>query len=191
MPIQVLSPPISEPVTLVEAKMHLNLRNGFAAHDDMVAVLIQGAREWSEQYTGRSFASRTVTEHWDYWPTCGIELQRSPVIEVTSVKYIAENTEILETLSPAAYYIDTVSEPARIVYNNDLSLPSLYERPNSVQVTYIAGYSDVANIPAAIKQAILLMVGFWYENREDMPTNETNNPRIRSAQALLNSFKIF
>ena len=191
MPIQTISGPTSEPVTLAEAKTHLNLRQSFTTHDDMITALIQAAREWCEQYTGRAFAPRTVTEYWDCWPRCYMELQKSPVAAVSGIQYYADDTGLLTTWAASAYYTDLVSEPARIVYNDDISLPSLDDRPNAVQTTYVTGYASISSVPAAIKQAMLLMVGFWYENREDMPTNETNNPRIRSAHALLNPFKVF
>lgn len=191
MPIAVNTGPTAEPVTLAEAKTHLNLRQTFTTHDDMIQRIIQAAREWCEQYSGRVFAQRTVTEYWDCWPACYIELQKTPVLAVSGVQYYDDSTGALTTFAASAYYEDLVSEPARLVYNDDISLPSLDDRPNVVQATYVTGYAAISNVPAAIKQAILLLVGFYYENREDMPTNETSNPRIRSAQSLLNPYKVF
>jgi uncharacterized phiE125 gp8 family phage protein len=37
-----------------------------------------------------------------------------------------------------------------------------------VTITYVAGYADVAHVPQSIKQAMLLLLATWYENREDV-----------------------
>jgi hypothetical protein len=87
-------------------------------------------------------------------------------------------------LDPATYYVDTTSEPARIVPTPSLTWPStqLY-LPGSVQVTYIAGsygagtgfgdsgfgdsgFGDPSTVPFAVQAAILLMLGHLYEHRE-------------------------
>jgi uncharacterized phiE125 gp8 family phage protein len=36
-----------------------------------------------------------------------------------------------------------------------------------VQVNFIAGYTDKTLVPRHLKQAILILVGHWYENREE------------------------
>jgi uncharacterized phiE125 gp8 family phage protein len=45
--------------------------------------------------------------------------------------------------------------------------PSARSVRDAVQIRFIAGYGDAASdVPQAIKQAILLLVGHWFENRE-------------------------
>ena len=66
------------------------------------------------------------------------------------------------------YFVDTKSEPGRIVLNSGNSWPSTTLRPaNGVCITFIAGYGDAAtDVPKKIKQAMLLLIGHYYENRE-------------------------
>ena len=44
--------------------------------------------------------------------------------------------------------------------------PSYQEIENSIQVRFVAGYGDFASaVPRPIAQAMLLMIGGWYEDR--------------------------
>ena len=37
---------------------------------------------------------------------------------------------------------------------------------NAVNVTFVAGYGGASAVPSSFKQAIQLLAGHWYENRE-------------------------
>src|SRR6266568_3277186 len=66
------------------------------------------------------------------------------------------------------YMIDSTTEPARIFPGPPgATWPSVLYVPNAVQIHFTAGYSeDGSKVPAAIKTAMLQLVGNWYENRE-------------------------
>lgn len=49
-----------------------------------------------------------------------------------------------------------------------VSQPSLYKRADAIEIQFKCGYGTAASdVPEAIKQAILLVVGKMYELRED------------------------
>jgi len=37
---------------------------------------------------------------------------------------------------------------------------------NAVTVRFVAGYGDAGDVPQAIKQAILILIAHWYEQRD-------------------------
>lgn len=159
MTIEVTSGPASEPVTLTEAKNHLKV--DFTEDDSLISALISAARQASEDYTERSFFTQTKVMYLDSFPDV-IKLYQGPFQSVTSIQYYnSDNT--LTTF--ADYRTDLVSKIGRIEPVS--SWPSIYDRQNSVIVTYVTGYSTVAAIPELIKQAILLMVGELYDNRQN------------------------
>lgn len=57
MPVQLITPPASEPVTLAEAKAHLRLET--ALDDDYVNTLIGAARQYIEQVCWRGLVTQT------------------------------------------------------------------------------------------------------------------------------------
>ena len=181
--IQVNIPASAEPLRLAEVKLHLELDD--TRYDAMVTDLMRAARDYAEKYTSKYFAPRTVTEYYDYWPACTFELSYNPVSAVNAIRYLTQQYTI-ETWSADNYRVDLFSSVARVSKRENASFPSLPNEINSVQVEYVTGYTES---PAMVKQAMKMLIAFWIENREDMQIGIANNPRIRSANALLDNYK--
>jgi len=93
---------------------------------------------------------------------------------VNSLKYF-DTDGVEQTLTEGTdFLVDNESEPGRITPAPDTGWPATQNRPNAVSVEFVAGFGDASKVPQGIKQAILLMVGHWYENREAV-TMQGNN----------------
>lgn len=191
---KITQPPTAEPVTLAMAKSHL--RVDFDDDDAIISGYISAAREWAENYTARAFFTQTIVLSLDafplymygngtvlpmqqrgypyfsaYWDPLAIRLPRPSCVAITSITYRDLSNQI-QTLDPATYYADTDSEPCRVVPMPSLTWPStqLY-LPGAVKVNYTAGSygdgSDLTLCPAAVKIAMLLIIGHLYEHREE------------------------
>lgn len=170
--VNVKTAPAAEPLTLVEAKLHLKV--DVTADDDLISGLIAAAREWSENYCRRSWVQRTLELRLDCFQG-EIRLPRSPVSSVTSVKYVVDSSGTLRTVSSSDYQVDTYSTPPRIrpVFGGVWPVPT-YGTLNAVVVEYVAGFApgqgsptDYAeNIPKSVKAAMKLVIGHLYENRQ-------------------------
>lgn len=158
------TPATSEPVTSTEAKAHLRVDH--ANDDTYIGTLITAAREYVEAHTRRQLMPATWTLCLESFPNGEIELPYPPLVSITSVKYIPAGGT-LTTLSASNYQVDTYSLPGRIAPAYGYVWPSVRGGDwNGVQIVYAAGYAAAANVPTSIKQAILLIVGHLYENRE-------------------------
>ena len=84
--------------------------------------------------------------------------------------YDTDDTEA--TFSSDSYFVDTKSEPGRVVLNYGESWPTTTLRPaNGVCVTFVAGYGDDgSDLPQKVRNAMLLIIGHLYENREQVVT---------------------
>lgn len=174
MPVRVITPPASEPVTLAEVKAFSRIdatgdTAADAANDALLSSLITAAREESEQITRRAILTQTLELTLDRFPRWGrcIELPRPPLGAVDSVIYYdAANVET--TMDDAAYILLDASEvvPPSIYPAPDGFWPDAYRRPDAVLVRYTAGWPDVASVPANIKTWIKLRVGTLWANRE-------------------------
>jgi len=80
--------------------------------------------------------------------------------------YNTSDTEYF--IDAGEYFVNTKSELGRIVLNYGKSWPSTTLRPaNGVCITFVAGYGALrADVPSKVKQAMLLLIGHYYENRE-------------------------
>lgn len=165
MALQLITPPVREPLALDAAKAHL--RVDVTDDDVLIAALITAAREYCEGFQNRAYITQTWQLWLDAWPAGGeIRIPRPPLQSVSSVRYYgADNTEYI--LEPTDYLVDTKSEPGRITLAYGKNWPSVTLRPaNAVCVEFTAGYGSVATVPQRVKQVILLLVGHWYDSRE-------------------------
>jgi uncharacterized phiE125 gp8 family phage protein len=181
--IQINVPSSAEPLRLAEVKLHLELDD--TRYDAMVTDLMRAARDYAEKHTSKFFAPRTITEYFDYWPSCTFDLSYNPVTAVNAIRYLTQQYTI-ETWSADNYRLDLFSSVARVSKRENASYPSLPNEINSVQVEYVTGFVEA---PAMVKQAMKMLIAFWYENREDDVIGMSNNPRIRSANALLDNYR--
>lgn len=155
-------PPIAEPVTLAEAKKQLELPQSDSSHDDHLARLIQSAREQWEHDTDSCCLTQTLKLNLPQFSE-EIVLPKRPIQSITSIKYYNTiNTQ--QTVSTAIYSLDQACRTIRLNY---LQLwPMGLSRWDAVEVLYVAGYPSAGLVPAIHKQAILFLVGKYFENRD-------------------------
>ena len=184
-----LTEPVTEPVTLVEAKAYLRVDN--TDEDTLIGTLITAARQWVESYLDRALILRQLVLRLDTFPV-EIELPQPPLSSAgtttaISLTYTLE-TGTTATLSSSEYRIDRTSTPGVLRQNYSGSWPGHLNDYNSIAVTYWAGYgSDEGDMPPAIKNAILLMVGHLFENRTAVVTNTNTKPIEFALESLLKS----
>ena len=182
---EVVTPPASEPITLAEAKAHLRVDT--SDDDALINALVVAARECAEQWLRRALLTTTFRLNADSFPIGGITitLDNSPVQSVTSIKYDTETTDDV-VFDPSNFNTDLVTEPSRIVLVDGGTWPETKIAPNVVRVEYVSGYASASVIPQPIIQGMLLMIGDWYEFREDsvqiMP---------KASERLMGAYRVF
>ena len=174
-------------LTTAEAKQHLKVDT--SADDTYIDDLVQAATESAQVFTNRFFISTTLTQHGDKWCDLSV-LFKSPVSSTLHIKYYdSDNT--IQTLSPSVYTTDLTHNPARVGLSPNQSFPALADRISAVECKYIVGYGSAASsVPTAIKQAVLLTIGNWYENRQQVVVGRTATELPKSAQYLLEQYKV-
>jgi len=145
----------TSPVLLSEARDHVRASGD---DDTLIVALIAAATGYAETYTGTAFLPQTWEYVADKFPVSDIEITLGPIVSVTSVKYL-DIAGIEQTIAGAEYNVDTNSATGRIV---PLTIwPTAKVAINAVRVRFVVGGTPSAQI----KQAILLMVAHWYDNR--------------------------
>lgn len=160
--------------------------------DDYINDLIKASREYCEEYTRRTLATQTIEAYLDYFPYSDeIELPRPPLQSVTSVKYkTSAGIEIIMTTG-TDYLTDADSLFGRIVLPYGKNWPSFTPYPiNPIKIQYVAGYSESNPIPKMIKQAMFLLIGHWYMNREAVISGSISKEIEFAVKALLSMYKV-
>ncbi len=178
--------PATEPLTLAEAKLHL--KQDEIADDALITSLIVAAREQCESKTQRKFITQTWTSYWDNFPTRFV-LPFAPTISITSIKYLDEDGNE-QTLNADQYELDPAREPGLIQKKYEVTWPDTRTIQNAVYIEAIYGYGAAAAVPDSIKAAMKLLIGHWYENREEVVTGIIATPIPVTADRLLFPYKL-
>jgi len=161
-----------EPIATTDVKVHLNLPSTQTTDDTLIADMIKTARQYCEDRVpgGKTYiAART----WDYVRSAfpegdsRLKIPYPPFASLTSITYfdgVNSSTTLntstdVRTFSPANQI--TWLEPTV-----DKLWPDSYTRSDAVTVRFIAG----GTINPPVKQAMKLLCGHWYENREVLGT---------------------
>ena len=180
----------------LDVRTHLRIDSPDAAETGYLQGLIAAARRWAENYTARLFIEQTwdlllphgfpgffgsssgIPAPSSYILTPSeIRIPRAPVKAaggIVSLKYLDSNG-VQQALVAGTDYVSAVrgdqaivtpafgkSWPAvRVAFDGAGNYP--------VEVRFIAGYgADGLSVPENFRQAMLLLVAHWYENREEV-----------------------
>lgn len=177
-------------VTTAEIKKHVRseyFTEDDSYLDDCVAAAtdhIDGAEGW----VGRAFGTQT----WDYvldaFPCVeggGIRLPLPPLQSVTYIKYVSPDTGL--EVDATDYAVDAYSDPGWVMPSTD-GWPTPMATINAVRVRFVCGYSTV---PPAVKQAVKLLAGHYYENRESVVLDARPSELPQAVKALLDKRRNF
>jgi uncharacterized phiE125 gp8 family phage protein len=181
--------PDVEPVSLAEAKAHLRVDG--SAEDTLIGSLIITSRLHVEAALGLAL----ITQGWSYfldaWPASGphVRLPLRPVQSIAAVQLYAAD-ESVETLSPAIYLLDGAAVPPRLVRQGSLPWPPPKRTANGIEIAFTAGFGDAAgDVPAPIRQAVLLLVAHWYEHREPIEIGAAHTAVPHMVSELLHPYR--
>jgi uncharacterized phiE125 gp8 family phage protein len=177
--------PTEEPITTAEAKAQA--RVDISTDDTLIASLITAARQLVEEQTWRALVTQRWDLYLDAWPAGDtILLPRPPLRSIVTFEYTSD-TAVVTAVPASDYLVDAVSEPGRLRLKSTASWPSATLREiNGVHIRFEAGYGAAAAVPARFKQAILLLVATWYENRETLAFASMPKELPYAVTALLN-----
>ena len=186
--IQVVTAASGDPVSLSEAALHCRIDS--TTDHPALQAMIRAATKAAEQYLSRPILTRTYRQFFDAWP-CGnaLELRRSPLVSVTHVKTY-DDADTATTFASSNYFVDTVSQPGRIVLRSAASWPTADRVANPIEVEYKAGYgTDPASVPADIRQAVLMLTANLYEHRGESITGTITSEAKQGALDLLSMYR--
>ena len=173
-------------LTSNEVKTHLKVDT--TADDNLIAALIVACTNSAQEYTNRFFLETTLDMFADEWKEIST-LLKSPVTSVDSIKYFDQDDN-QQTLDTSVYAFDMVSMPARIFLKPNQTFPVLSERKNAIEVRYKVGVSSASDVDQAIKQAVLLTIGNYYENRQAVVTGTIATELPMNAKFLLDQYRV-
>ena len=163
MSLTLVTPPQLEPVDTFDAQAQAVVAH--AGETGLLARLIAAARAHVEQVTWRQLI--TAEYEWRLDRLCGaLYVPRPKLQSVVSFQYVDPQGNT-QTLDPSDYTVDANSTPGRILPAPGKSWPAKRGDIDDVIIRFLAGYGDLgSDVPQPLRHAILMLVAFWYEQRE-------------------------
>ena len=192
------------PIALTDVKLWLKIPTTLTADDTLITALVKSAAGYFEKITGRDLINKTYKTYLDRFPCSsdiafysgvtnlipkyndnGIKLRKSKLQSITSIQYYIDS--VLTTLDASDYYITDLPDYSAIYLVKDKTFPVVDCRKQSVAIVFVAGYGiDDTFVPEDVKQALMQMITYLYENRGDC----ANSADMDAAMQLFSQFKI-
>ena len=182
---RLVTAPASEPLTLTEVKLYLRVDD--TTENDLITSLITAARSLVEGHTWMPLISQTWAMQFDKSELNNLiwNVNKAPLSSFSSITYYDSNND-LQTLATTEYETDIYGSPARFRLK---SVPVVYDRMNALQVNFVCGYANAGAVPQPIKQAMYMIIGHLYENRQDVITGTQVNEIPMSSEYLLQPYR--
>jgi len=188
LPVHVLTMTVApDPLlTLAEAKAHLEYVD--SDRDSYITALIAAVTEMidgPEGMLGKAVGEQIWTYALRYVPTGIINIPLVPVKALRSVAYFdADNAE--QEINVNQFRLVANEDFAYLEPVEGFTWPVMYDRGDAVTFELQLG---MAEVPAGIKHAALLMLSNWFENREAV-SDKAMMPVPFAVDTLLNRWRI-
>lgn len=181
---KIITAPASEPVSLADIVNYTHLESTIdTAEIAFRNGLITAAREYCEGYQRRAYITQTIEMSLDKFPSGVISIPRGKLQSVVSIKY-KDMAGVERTLVESVDYVYSSYGIGRIVPMNAWPSDSLY-LIDAVKIQFICGYGTAADVPFKVKQAMYMLIGYWYDNRSAVITGSVSKEAEFSVKALL------
>jgi uncharacterized phiE125 gp8 family phage protein len=196
-----VTPPALLPISLPDAKVHCRVDG--TDEDGLITSLVAAATSYLDGWTGilgRCLMPQTWRQDFDCFDR-RLRIPFAPVTAIASVTFL-DTLGATQTVDPASYSVREDDGGSYVRFANAYAWPSVSVEGHAVSISFVAGYpvlagdpeadpptSDQPAIPAAIRQAMLLMIGHWYQNRETVNIGNITTNLPMAADALLAPFR--
>lgn len=174
---------MAEPVTITEAKAQCRMADD-TSEDTFLTSLIAPARAVIERRSRYFWVAATRTETFRRWGDY-LEIWRRPIATITSVKYSVSD-DPLDDVEYEGFAADFNSFPLRIYPAlGGAGFPEL-EAGQTITVIYTSGALGATSEEYLIgKRAMLLLIGFWFDNRGEVPAGTVTNEMALAVDRVL------
>ena len=189
MALRVSVEPAIEPITTAEGRAHL--RQDLRDDDMAIDAAIRAARAYAENYTRRKFITQTVELIQTGFGSGLVSLQTGRIQSIESIEYL-DGLAATQVLAASEYQLVRSCQPWAVAPSYGKTWPVTLSYYDSVTITFVAGYGDdPEDVPQDIRQAILLLLGHFYENRSDEVTGTIVSSHVLRSQDLLKPYRIY
>lgn len=162
--VSIVTGPASRAITVDEIKSRIRIDSDI--ENALLIKWIQGAESLIDGPHGIGYALMSQTWRLSLDSFCEtIILPGAPIKSVTSVNYV-DTAGVDQTVDSADWHLDIRSTPVRLVPAYGTAWPATRDQNGAVWIEYVLGETDADSIEASLIDAMSLLIGHRYANRE-------------------------
>jgi uncharacterized phiE125 gp8 family phage protein len=182
-------------ISVADCKKHLQIEAIETYYDSDIEAYIRTAQEYVEEWTNLTLFQTTITAKWNRFPEAPVESLRLPawpVSDVTSISYRNTDGTSINLSKTTDVQLSLQSVPSFVQPLPNSEWPETQiDRVDAVTIVFVAGYGTTsATVPHRIRQAIKLLVGHWFKNREAVVTGTISKEIELAVHSLLNQIRV-
>lgn len=165
-----LVPASGLPVSLTALKQHCRVDHG-----DEDSVLL-GNLDAATMAVGAASGRVLMPEIWRLaipGATGDVVLPRSPVRDLQAISYF-DSAGVEQSVDVANFHLFADEDRAVVRPKSGQSWPSAQARDDALRIDFTVGYEQ---LPNNLRQAILMLAGYWYEQRGTASSEGAEIPR--------------
>lgn len=197
MALQLITAPLSEPIDLESAKLHLRVTAD--DQDPLIQNHIVAAREAVENFTNRALITQVWERTWDEFPTTfgsTLMLDKGKLLQVDLLTYVdvtlktLHNVIVSPNITGSIQEDRTNDEGGRVLPASGESWPGTDDVINAVTLQFQVGYGPTQeDVPQSLRMAMFLAIADLHEQRDETIVGTTFKER-KAFEALCYPYKI-
>jgi uncharacterized phiE125 gp8 family phage protein len=173
-------------ISLEDVKAHLRVVN--TDEDAYIAALLDVAFDAVEQHL--TYPVRLTKVQYTAYSWTGSVFIPGRFQALDTIKYYTDPANVLTTMAGTEYATQIRETGFYLEWINDTTLPDTYEdRLDGVQYNLQMGWIP-GDLPASIRQAVLLNIGDYYEERKNTIIGTIETSLSRGSEFLLKPYLI-
>lgn len=185
--LTLITGPTAQPISLEEVKEHLYIVVTDTTRDNYLTDVQDSAVDQFQSDAEYQVMSATYKQTLPDFCYDYIEIPLIPVQSITEFLYYTDKTTTATLVQDTDFYLVKTDRYARLYPVN--SWPSSADRPDAVQITFVAGYSTQSQVPARLLHGLKFLIGHYNENRQSVVVGPNVQEVPESYKAIVDKFK--